>query len=65
MRSHSTHSPNHTEDENPYWMSFSDIMASLLVIFILAAVALILALSEKSDAVSREIQELQKAEQVR
>ena len=65
MRLHNPHSLNHSEDENPYWMSFSDIMASLLVIFILAAVALILALSEKSDVVSREIQELQKAEQVR
>ena len=25
------------EEENPYWMSFSDIMSGLLVIFILAS----------------------------
>ncbi len=32
------------DEENPYWMSFSDIMSALLVIFILASVILILRL---------------------
>ena len=30
------------DEENPYWMSFSDIMSALLVIFILASVILML-----------------------
>ena len=30
------------DEENPYWMSFSDVMSGLLVIFILASVILIL-----------------------
>ena len=30
------------DDENPYWISFSDIMSGLLVIFVLASLALIL-----------------------
>ena len=34
------------DEENPYWMSFSDIMSALLVIFILASVILILQLME-------------------
>jgi hypothetical protein len=34
------------DEENPYWMSFSDIMSALLVIFILASVILILKLME-------------------
>lgn len=29
------------DEENPYWMSFSDIMSALLVIFIMASVILI------------------------
>ena len=38
---------NPVDEENPYWMSFSDIMSALLVIFILAAVALMVQLMEK------------------
>lgn len=53
------------DEENPYWMSFSDIMASLLVIFILAAVALILELSTKQEQLDKDMQDLQKAEAVR
>ena len=34
------------DDENPYWMSFSDIMSVLLIIFILASVVLIVQLME-------------------
>lgn len=34
------------DEENPYWVSFSDLMSGLLVIFILASVALIIQLTE-------------------
>lgn len=53
------------DEENPYWMSFSDIMAGLLVIFVLAAVALIVELTQKSEQWDREIIEIAKAEQIR
>lgn len=53
------------DEENPYWISFSDIMAGLLVIFILAAVALILELTQKSEQWDDAIREIAKAEQVR
>lgn len=60
------------DEENPYWMSFSDIMSALLVIFILASVILILQLMEAHKALEdrqvqfeQEIVELKKAEQVR
>jgi len=43
------------DEENPYWMSFSDIMSALLVIFILASVILILQLME----IQKELQERQ------
>jgi len=36
------------DEENPYWVSFSDLMSGLLIIFILAAVALIIELTQKS-----------------
>ena len=53
------------DEENPYWISFSDIMAGLLVIFILAAIALILELTQKSEQWDEAIKEIAKAEQVR
>jgi flagellar motor protein MotB len=53
------------DEENPYWISFSDIMAGLLVIFILAAFALILELMQKSAQWDEAISEIAKAEQVR
>lgn len=60
------------DEENPYWMSFSDVMAGLLVIFILASVVLILQLLLKQDeldesreAFEAEIEMLQRAEEVR
>lgn len=60
------------DEENPYWMSFSDIMSALLVIFILASVILILQLMEiQKELKERQVQfeqelvELKKAEQVR
>ena len=57
---------NHqVDEENPYWISFSDIMAGLLVVFVLAAVALILELTQKSEQWDEAIREIAKAEQVR
>lgn len=60
------------DEENPYWMSFSDIMSALLVIFILASVILILqlmeiqkVLKERQVQFKQELVELKKAEQVR
>lgn len=66
MRGLNGRSSNHQADEeNPYWISFSDIMAGLLVIFVLAAVALILELTQKSEQWDEAIREIAKAEQVR
>ena len=45
-------------DENPYWISFSDIMAGLLVIFILAAVMLNVELTQRKENVDNAIQEI-------
>ncbi len=60
------------DEENPYWISFSDIMAGLLVVFIMASLALILELIqvqeklEQTEAeVLKAISELAQAEQVR
>lgn len=60
------------DEENPYWMSFSDMMSALLVVFILASVALILRIHEIEKELEKrklkfeeEVVELQKAEQVR
>ncbi|GLR64435.1 OmpA/MotB family protein [Marinospirillum insulare] len=60
------------DEENSYWMSFSDVMSALLVIFILAAVALMVQLleteaelKEKVDKLDQEIQQLKIAEKVR
>jgi len=53
------------DDENPYWISFSDIMSGLLVIFVLASLALILELTVTKFEVNEAIREIAKAEQVR
>lgn len=53
------------DEENPYWMSFSDMMSALLVIFILAAVILILQLMEKQEKFDQQVSLLEQAEQVR
>jgi flagellar motor protein MotB len=66
-----SHSVN-VDEENPYWISFSDIMAGLLVIFIMASLALILELIQVQEKlkqtqvdVMEAIKEIAKAEQVR
>lgn len=53
------------DEENPYWMSFSDLMSGLLVIFILAAVSLIIVLSQKSEQIDASVEELKRAEEAR
>ncbi|GIU15826.1 MULTISPECIES: OmpA family protein [unclassified Shewanella] len=57
--------PVNIDEENPYWMSFSDLMSALLVIFILAAMALILELTQTKNQVDEAIEEIKKAEMVR
>lgn len=53
------------DDGNPYWISFSDIMAGILVIFILAVVFLILQLSQRQEKIDRAINEIQSINQIR
>lgn len=53
------------EGENPYWMSFSDIMAGLLVIFILACATLLLRLAQMEDKVSQNIADLKQSSKAR
>lgn len=53
------------DEENPYWMSFSDIMSALMIIFVLASVILILQLMERQREFDDQIAVLAQAEQVR
>lgn len=53
------------DEENPYWISFSDLMSALLIIFILTAVALIIELTEIQKKVKEDISQLRHAEQAR
>lgn len=60
------------ESENPYWISFSDIMAGLLVIFILALIVLMIRLNtqtimtkELREQVEKALKELAAIEAVR
>ena len=59
------HQSSNTDEENPYWISFSDLMSALLVVFLLAVVALIIELTEKTQNVEQGIEDLKKAEQAR
>lgn len=54
-----------TEEDNPYWVSFSDLMSGLLIIFILAAVALIIELTQKSAEWDEIIEQVDDAERER
>ena len=65
MKRFLAHQSSKTDEENPYWISFSDLMSALLVIFLLAVVALIIELTEKTQNVEEGIEELKKAEQAR
>jgi len=53
------------DEENPYWLSFSDIMSGLLIIFVLASLVLVLELSQRKALVDEKILERTKAEKVR
>jgi flagellar motor protein MotB len=60
------------DEENPYWMSFSDILSGLLILFVLAAVVLMVELMEakeelenKQEAFTVELEMLHMAEGVR
>lgn len=53
------------DEENPYWMSFSDIMAGLLILFVLACAVLVLNLTQKQQDFDKSIQELKQADTVR
>ncbi len=60
------------EEENPYWMSFSDIMAGILIIFIIVCAVLVYKLAqtresftETEERVRKNIEQLQEALQAR
>lgn len=57
--------PTKVDEENPYWISFSDLMSALLVIFILASLVLIIELTQRTQDIDAGIEELKKAEQAR
>lgn len=57
--------PVQVDEDNPYWLSFSDLMSALLVVFILAAVALIIELTQTQKIVERDIEQLRNAEKAR
>lgn len=50
------------DSENPYWVSFSDIMAGLLVIFILALVTLMIQQKLRTEELSDAITQAKKTE---
>lgn len=50
------------DSENPYWVSFSDIMAGLLVIFILALVSLMLQQKLKTEELTKAIIDTEESE---
>ena len=54
---------NSPDSENPYWVSFSDIMAGLLVIFILALVTLMIQQKLRTDELSEAIGQSKQAEE--
>ena len=51
--------------DKPYWMSFSDMMSGMLIIFILVCTALLLKLSQMEEQVAANIDELKNASKVR
>lgn len=57
--------PPASEDSHSYWISFSDIMSGLLVVFILACLALLTELMQTKNRVDQAISELSQAEEVK
>ena len=65
MRTLSRSKPRNVDEENPYWVSFSDLMSALLVVFILAVVALIIELTQMKNKFDQDIESLRNAEKAR
>lgn len=65
MKRFSAHQPVKIEEENPYWVSFSDLMSALLVIFLLAVIVLIIELTQQQQRVEKDIDGLKQAEKAR
>jgi len=65
MRRVSRVKPRPVDEENPYWISFSDLMSALLVVFILAVVALIIELTQTQEKIDQDIEQLKNAERAR
>lgn len=65
MRPFRQHNSVRVDEENPYWISFSDLMSALLVVFILAVVALIIELTVTQKKVEHDIEALRNAEKAR
>ncbi|WP_104037831.1 OmpA/MotB family protein [Vibrio jasicida] len=53
------------DEDNPYWLSFSDVLSGLLVLFILASLTLILELTKTKEEVNEALLEIQQAEKAR
>jgi len=58
---HSTAGRRSVDEENPYWISFSDILAGLLVIFMLASIQLVVQLFELQDELDKRRQDVEQA----
>lgn len=64
MKQHSTsYNRASIDEENPYWISFSDIMSGLLILFILVSMTLILELIAKREEVNQKIEQIEQIEQ--
>ena len=51
--------------DNPYWMSFSDMMSGMLIIFILVCITLLFKLSQMVEQVTANVEELRTSSRVR
>jgi flagellar motor protein MotB len=65
MRSLGRRRDSTPDEDNPYWISFSDLMSGLLIIFILAAVALMIELAQKSEKWDEILAQVKAAEDAR
>lgn len=61
----SGHVRGQSDEENPYWISFSDIMSGLLVLFMLVSLALILELISKRQELNRQLEIMERIDHVR
>jgi len=53
------------EEGNEYWISFSDLMSAILILFILAALALVVELSKTQKEITTAIEQVAGLEQVK